>query len=240
MNQGPLTSFNRLWASGDKSGETQLDDLLELIWILHESGRCEATDLIATTEEQEDIARTLLDRLLAQGLVTVQSGKIILTPAGNQRAGEIIRRHRLAECLLSEVFELDIHREEQQSVSDACRFDHILTAQITESICTFLGHPPTCPHGRPIPRGECCHRFRKDLKPLVVPLTELQPGDDAKIVFMTPKSHHQLDRLSALGIIPGSLIHLHQKRPACVIQVGETDIALDHEIARDIYVKRVG
>jgi len=74
----------------------------------------------------------------------------------------------------------------------------------------------------------------------VLPLTELEVGSQAKIVFITPKSHATLDRLGSMGIIPGSSLRLHQKRPAFVIRVGETDLAIDEEIARQIYVKRLG
>jgi len=63
--------------------------------------------------------------------VTFQEG-------GERRALEVIRRHRLAERLLSEVFEL----EETDFETSACQFEHILSPQVLESVCTFLGHPP--------------------------------------------------------------------------------------------------
>ncbi|MFC1557624.1 FeoA domain-containing protein, partial [candidate division KSB1 bacterium] len=103
----------------------------------------------------------------------------------------------------------------------------------------FLGHPLKCPHGKPIPRGECCTRFSKELKPFVKPLFDLGIGEHGKIVFMSPKTHTRLDRLMTFGITPGSVIKLHQKKPSFVIQIGETDLAIDSEIARNIYVKRV-
>ena len=40
--------------------------------------------------------------------------------------------------------------------TNACTFEHILSPEVTDRICTFLGHPKTCPHGSPIPPGECC------------------------------------------------------------------------------------
>ena len=49
-----------------------------------------------------------------------------------------------------------------------------------------------------------------------------------------------MDRLAALGVIPGSEIRLHQRSPAFVIEVGETTIALDPEIAGEIFVKALG
>ena len=75
------------------------------------------------------------------------------TERGKRMAADIIRRHRLAERLFTEA--LNMHNEveiEQQ----ACKFEHILSPEATERICSFLGHPRTCPHGSPIPEGKCC------------------------------------------------------------------------------------
>ncbi|HHT9152005.1 MAG TPA: FeoA family protein, partial [Candidatus Hypogeohydataceae bacterium YC40] len=52
------------------------------------------------------------------------------------------------------------------------------------------------------------------------------------------KHHPRLDRLSSLGLLPGTTIRVHQKQPTLVITMGETKIALDEDIARDIYVRR--
>jgi DtxR family Mn-dependent transcriptional regulator len=46
--------------------------------------------------------------------------------------------------------------DEKQVAEEACKFEHILSPEATERICSFLGHPRTCPHGSPIPAGECC------------------------------------------------------------------------------------
>jgi DtxR family Mn-dependent transcriptional regulator len=78
-----------------------------------------------------------------------------------------------------------------------------------------------------------------EMKPLVIPLEELGLGEKGRIVFIIPKSHQRLDRLSTLGIVPGSIVRMHQKNPSYVLQVGETTFALDQDIVRDIYVKRV-
>ncbi len=47
---------------------------------------------------------------------------------------------------------------EQEIEQQACKFEHILSPEATDKICTFLGHPAACPHGDPIPPGECCVR----------------------------------------------------------------------------------
>ena len=169
------------------------------------------------------------------GALKAENGKFVLLPLGRERAREIIRRHRLTEVMLTEIFDM----EEPQAESDACRFEHILSPEATESICTLLGHPPICPHGKPIPRGECCNMFKKEMTPLVTPLVELRPGETGRIMFITPKSQAILDRLASLGIVPGSSIKLRQKRPTCVVKVAETDIAIDSNVAKEIFVKRV-
>jgi DtxR family Mn-dependent transcriptional regulator len=211
-----------------------VEELLEEIWTLKEGGKSSLSDLLEFTKE--DDARQVVDYMVKHGLITLRGEEIELTGEGEAIAREIVRRHRLAERLLSDVLEVS----ESLAESHACEFEHLLSPEVTDSVCTFLGHPPTCPHGKPIPRGECCAKFRRELSPLVLPLTELEVGSQAKIVFITPKSHATLDRLGSMGIIPGSTLRLHQKRPAFVIRVGETDLAIDEEIARQIYVKRLG
>jgi putative ABC transport system ATP-binding protein len=78
-----------------------------------------------------------------------------LTARGRERAGSIIRRHRLAERLFTDSLAMDSESEIEQQ---ACKFEHILSLEATDKICTFLGHPRTCPHGAPIPPGTCCGR----------------------------------------------------------------------------------
>ncbi len=208
------------------------DEILELVWTLREEGRVTRPQLLQRTDE--DQPDRLLDELTAAGLVEDRGEDIRLTRAGEDRARGIIRRHRLAEVLLYNLFDLD----NTQIESSACKFEHILTQQVTESVCTFLGHPPACPHGRPIPRGECCDRIRTEIQPLVTRLSDAGLGDTSRIVFITPKSKKRLEKLSALGIVPGSRLRLLQRTPSYVLQIGETTVAVDRDITDEIYVKR--
>ena len=77
------------------------------------------------------------------------------------------------------------------------------------------------------------------LRPLVLPLSELSSGEVGKIAYIVTRHHSRLDRLSAMGLLPGTVIKLHQRQPALVIQMGETQIALDEDVAVDIYVRRL-
>jgi putative ABC transport system ATP-binding protein len=96
------------------------------------------------------------DALKPSGISTGNGSAIVeLTLRGHQRAADIIRRHRLAERLFTDSLAMDSETEIEQQ---ACKFEHILSPEATDKICTFLNHPLTCPHGAPIPPGPCCGR----------------------------------------------------------------------------------
>ncbi len=222
----------RMGAKVDGVEEDRIDELLELIWKLREEGVSDMDHLFETTRDVE--ARSILRKMIKDDLFQMEGNRMILKERGEEKAREIVRRHRLTERLLHEIFEMS----EEEVEEEACKLEHILSPGVTESVCTFLGHPPTCIHGKPIPRGECCSKFKKEMKPLVIPLEELGLGEEGRIVFIAPKSHQRLDRLSTMGIVPGSVLRMHQKNPSYVIQVGETTLALDKDIVRNIYVKK--
>jgi DtxR family Mn-dependent transcriptional regulator len=221
-----------MWGAAERVEAERVDELLELIWTLREKGVSDLDQLLGTTPDVE--AKSIIRVMIKDGLFQVDGNRVVLKDRGEEKAREIIRRHRLTERLLFEIFEMS----EEEVEEEACKLEHILSPGVTESVCTFLGHPPTCIHGKPIPRGNCCAKFKKEMKPLVIPLDELGLGEEGRIVFIAPKSHQRLDRLSTLGIVPGSIVRMHQKNPSHVLQLGETTLALDKDIVRDIYVKK--
>ncbi len=212
----------------------RLEEYLETLWNMKEQGKDTVRHL------QEELGETegshVLLSLLENRWVRVEGDAIHFEPEGEGKAREIIRRHRLAERLLHDVLEMTSEQFEE----DACRFEHILSPDVTESICTFLGHPRTCPHGRPIPPGSCCQHFTKEVTPLVRPLSDLGVGEQGTITFITPRYRSRLNQLSSLGVIPGTTVRLQQRHPTCVIQVGESTIAMDRELSRNIFVRSRG
>ncbi len=216
-----------------KLEKERVEEMLELLWTLREAGQ-DSLDVVVAKSSDED-PREVLDVLIKEKLIKVDDGRVTLTPAAEKTAREIVRGYRLAETLLAQVLEL----EDSEVMDTACKFEHILSPKVRDSICTFLGHPPVCPHGKPIPRGDCCLRAETQMKPLVVRLTEVDVGAEVCVVFIAPVQHQTLDRLGGFGVVPGSVLRLHQKSPSFVVQVCETTVALDENIAREIYVKVV-
>jgi putative ABC transport system ATP-binding protein len=96
--------------------------------------------------------RATFNLLAERGWLRINEGAVELTPRGEERARYAVRRHRLAERLFYETFGID----EELLHENALKIDPVLSLEVTQKICTFLHHPSTCPHGDPIPRGECC------------------------------------------------------------------------------------
>jgi DtxR family Mn-dependent transcriptional regulator len=215
----------------------RLEELLETVFTEREEGRDQVASILshAAVAHAPDAARDDLEALATDGLLRLDGAGVSLTPAGEARARDVVRRHRLTERLFRDLLEVSESTMEAQ----ACELEHILSPEATESVCTLLGHPPTCPHGRPIPPGSCCGTFQKTMRPLVTGLRHFELGATGRIVFIAPKFHDRMDRLAALGVIPGSELRLHQRSPSYVIEIGETTIALDPEIANEIFVKPV-
>jgi DtxR family transcriptional regulator, Mn-dependent transcriptional regulator len=207
------------------------DEILEQLWYLEEQGRVAGTPDALLLEIPEEELRKAIDELVADHAI-LDHPVLKMLPAGEERARGIIRRHRLAEILFSEVLAVDAADAE----ASACEFEHMLSERVVDRVCTFLGHPPKCPHGLAIPQGSCCNRFDRQVEPLVRRVADLPLSGTGVIVFMTPASSW-LNRLSSLGLVPGTEVRLLQRKPSIVISYGQTSIAIEDEIAKGIYVR---
>lgn len=212
--------------------ERRIDEALENIWTSNEEdGNAKIERL--NKKFGVEAASSLLDKMTHKGLVTIKDDIISLTGDGRIKSELIIRRHRLAERLLHDVLDIPSDRYE----TSACQFEHYVGDDVVASICTLLGHPDHCPHGRMIPKGDCCKKTSKDVKSLVTPLSNMQAGDEGKVVYIATNFHNRMDRISGIGIIPGKKVRVHQTMPSFVIQIGESQIALDDNIANNIFVR---
>jgi len=163
--------------------EEQFDEVLEELWVLAEHGEIAEVERMEVHGALP--VSMAIEKMIQMGFVvssphpplvhdhkpftnpchdalkpvaaSIGDGTLIveLTPRGRDRAGSIIRRHRLAERLFTDSLAMDSESEIEQQ---ACKFEHILSLEATDKICAFLGHPRTCPHGARIPPGACCGR----------------------------------------------------------------------------------
>ena len=213
----------------------KLDHLLEHVFLLLEDNekssehgnvvRCDHASLNGYAEYLSDAEESKY--------LNVTGETFELTELGEKKAESLVRRHRLTERLLSDLLQVS----EEEMESQACKFEHVLSPEVEDSLCTFLGHPTYCPHGRKIPRGECCKGFKTEVRQVVVPLDRVEVGTTSKIMFTTPAYHERYERLTLLGVEPGAEIKLYQKIPSFVVKVDQTEVALDRDVAREIFVR---
>ena len=211
--------------------EEKAEEVLETLWTHTEERKETSTSLddLAVAEKEP------IEQLLEAGYISLTDGRVRLTEKGRPFARNVVRRHRLAERLLADVLgtrDMLIHEK-------ACKFEHLLDRGLDESICSLLGHPKVCPHGKPIPPGRCCQQEQTQAQRLVSPLSQLAQGQKGKIAYIYAPESNKLQKLMAMGILPEAPISLIQSFPSYVFQIRQTQFAVDKEIADAIYVRLV-
>ncbi|MFX0116211.1 MAG: metal-dependent transcriptional regulator [Candidatus Hodarchaeota archaeon] len=216
------------------------EELLEVLWVnLNEGNRtkCPLKDLDIGPEHENFDLESALNSLLRKKAIALlgDSKEIALTPKGQHLAEQAVRRHRLSERLFKDI--LQARKEELEGAS--CRFEHLLTPGIEENVCTLLGHPTHCPHGRPIPPGHCCKERRFQLESAVLPLSQISEGKEIEVAYISTRQPKRLNKLLSFGILPGTRIKLEKKTPALILKLDETVLALDKAIAKEIFCRHV-
>lgn len=203
------------------------EEILETLWVHTEEKKQESMDVGLAKDD------AAIDELWKSGYIKLTGGKIILTERGKGEGKQIVRRHRLAERLFTDV--LDIKKKLVHPVS--CQFEHLLHEGIDENICSLLGHPTTCPHGRPIPPGECCRKFQEKIAKVISSLDNLKAHQKGRVAYIHTQDHAKLQKLMAMGILPGVTVTLLQTFPSYVLQLKHSQFAIDKELAGSIFVR---
>jgi len=180
-----------------------------------------------------DIVRKGVEEALSLKLAELHGDKCKLTEEGKRAGRNVVRRHRLAERLLQDVLAVaPAHMEE-----DACRFEHVLQDGVDDKVCILLGHPRRCPHGNSIPRGKCCRAAQGDMIREVRPLCDGKPECKGAVAYLATMDDRQVQKLVAMGILPGAEVKVIRNFPSCVFQVGYSQFAVDRPLAEVIYVR---
>ena len=155
----PLVDTADCCSANTAEEQIRFDHLLEQVWICGEEGRPAVSSALRVEGPADQLpllAEEPLSRILSRmsdlHLLELHNGDVQLTETGTRRARDVVRRHRLAERLFKDTFSID----DSEARTQACKFEHIISPELDQRICTFLGHPKTCPHGNPIPAGPCC------------------------------------------------------------------------------------
>lgn len=207
------------------------EEILEALWIAIEERGAAGLSLVELHVDGEQAA---LDELTRLAYVEQDGHLLKLRREGRPEAQMTVRRHRLAERLIMDIFDV------KGEVGDehACEFEHLLHRGVDTKICTLLNHPTTCPHGRPIPPGECCEQARSSGMVGVVALTEMKAGTQGEIAYLSTADPKKMQKLMNMGVLPGNQLALTRTYPTYIFRVGNSEFAVDEVLAREIFVRR--
>lgn len=184
-------------------------------------------------------------RMERDGLVHVAGDRHLeLTPEGQERAVAVMRRHRLAECLLVDVIGLNweyVHDE-------ACRWEHVITERVERHLFKLLGEPTHSPYGNPIPgRGQIGEPERQTdptfLSGVHTLVEAVETGQQLMVIRRVGEpvqaDPEVLTQLAGLGIMPGVTVHATRAEDGVLVTVQGSEVDgldLPDEFASHVYV----
>src|SRR5947199_3243579 len=146
-----------------------LEEYLEAIHELGEEGsQVIQARLVERLGHSAPTVSEMVRRLRDEGYLEIEGRTIVLTNQGRSRAESVVRKHRLAERLLTDVIGLEWHKAHLE----AGRWEHVISDEVEVLLIKLLDNPTTCPHGNPIPGASTSGA---DTEPLMA-LDTSQPG----------------------------------------------------------------
>jgi DtxR family transcriptional regulator, Mn-dependent transcriptional regulator len=169
-------------------------------------------------------------RLRDEGYVEIEGRTITLTKTGKVRAESVVRKHRLAERLLTDIIGLEWHKAHME----ATRWEHVISDEVEARIVELLHNPTTCPHGNPIP-GTPGHEI-----PLAK-LSDAEVGDEVRLERVTEQVEFETSWLTYLGengFRPGTVAIVSDKTAdgSMTLLIDNKPLAIESRLAKLLYV----
>ena len=206
--------------------KSEIEHYLRDIWVREFE---KEEKLVVDEFNSEDI-----ELLAKKEYITTDDGFVKLTETGERRGRSLVRKHRIAEKVVADLFLADM--DEMEELAD--QIEHVMSEEVEDNICRILGNPENCPHNNPIPKGDFSDGTNKALNnEYSVPLVSCHSGESGEVSHIKTEDARKLRKIMNLGLIPGSRICLIQKFPNYVFQLGNTQLAVDKELANEIFIK---
>ena len=180
-------------------------------------------------------------RMERDGLLAGKADRTIkLTPKGARLARDVMRKHRLAERLLTDVIGLEWEKVHEE----ACRWEHVISDDVERRLLGILESPTRSPYGNPIP-GLKDLGMDYDQVPFregVVPLSQVVPNRGEVTVTLQRMSENLqadaevLSALAALGLRPGMDFVVRRVGLDLRFSVGEEAVTVDEAVAELLFV----
>ena len=213
-----------------------LEEYLEAIHELEEEGTVVIQARLAErVGHSAPSVSEMVRRLKSEGYVEVAGRQLELTGKGRHLAESVVRKHRLAERLLTDVIGLAWDKAHVE----ACRWEHVISDEVEERLVEVLGHPTTCPHGNPIP-GTVATEDERDL----VPLSDIGAGDRLvlrRVIEQVEIDQESLSYLAAARFMPGVGATVKTRAPdgTMTLDIDGQMLALGPALAGSLFVSKI-
>ena len=180
-------------------------------------------------------------RMERDGLVVVSGDRHLeLTARGREAATRVMRKHRLAECLLVDVLQMpweDVHAE-------ACRWEHVMSDAVERRLLEVLGNPTVSPYGNPIPGLAELNPHTQEIPIVTGTLCSLSEAVSVDPVRMTVRriaepiqtDAHLMTNLRRVGAVPGAAVTAHRTSSGVMVGSGGEYVEIPTEEALHIFV----
>ena len=168
------------------------EEYLQIIYWLQEAGLpMTGANIARAMQVSAPTVHEMIGRLEGDGYVTRAEDKSLsFTDSGHEHASQIVRRHRLIERFLTDVFDIpwdQVHEEAE-------RLEHWMSPVVEERMLRAIGDAKTCPHGHPIFEGE---------RENGVPLADVEEGAIVRVLRFENEAEDLLHYLKDTGLHPG-------------------------------------
>ena len=213
-----------------------LEEYLEAIHELEEEGTVVIQARLAErVGHSAPSVSEMVRRLKSEGYVEVAGRQLELTGKGRHLAESVVRKHRLAERLLTDIIGLAWDKAHVE----ACRWEHVISDEVEARLVEVLGHPTTCPHGNPIP-GTVATEEELGL----VPLSDIAPGGRLvlrRVIEQVELDQESISYLAAARFTPGVGATVKARAPdgTLTLDIDGQLLALGPALAGSLFVAEV-
>ena len=168
------------------------EEYLQTMFWLQEAGLpITGANIARAMQVSAPTVHEMIGRLETDGYVSRADDKsLAFTDSGKDQAGDIVRRHRLIERFLTDVFDIpwdQVHEEAE-------RLEHWMSPMVEERMLRAIGDAKTCPHGHPIFEGA---------REQGVPLADVEEGATVRVLRFENEAEDLLHYLKDTGLHPG-------------------------------------
>jgi DtxR family transcriptional regulator, Mn-dependent transcriptional regulator len=214
------------WRMSHEQATVAEEEYLQIIYWLQEAGLpITGANIARAMQVSAPTVHEMLGRLESDGYVTREEDKsLTFTDSGHEHAAQIVRRHRLIERFLTDIFDIpwdQVHEEAE-------RLEHWMSPVVEERMLRAIGDAKTCPHGHPIFEGE---------REAGVPLADVEEGARVRVLRFENEAEDLLHYLKDSGLSPGLEGRLLRSGDdEVVVQANSDELAVTRSVAETVSV----